>query len=599
MTLVHEATIFLTAAVVSVPIFKHLGLGSIIGYLVAGIIIGPYFLGLVGNAVNVLHFAELGVVFFLFLVGLELKPARLWALRGPIFGLGGAQLLLSALLIGLLSYRFYPLLTTVFVGFSLALSSTAFALQMLSEKKQLASRHGRVAFAILLFQDLSVAPMLALIPLFAKSHSEFAWTGLLQAVGMIALLIAANRVLVRPFFRFVASTSSQEILTAAALLLVLATSLAADAVGLSMALGAFLAGVLLADSEFRHQLEADIEPFKAILLGLFFIAIGMMINIELLKKEPGLVVIITLSLISIKSVVLYFLGRVHGLDNRSACLLAATLSQGGEFAFVILTVAISHHFLDQELNSLMILAVSLSMALTPLLYLIVDKLASPPKEEQREEEIAPEQHNPIIIAGFGRVGQIIARVLSIKKIPFTALESHYEQVDFVRLYGNKIYYGDASRLEVLKAAGIANAEILVLALQDIEASINITRLVRRNYPHIKIFARARNRKHAHLLMDVGVFQVIRDTLHSSLVLASGIMEESGLSTEDAKATTETFRHFDEELFMRQHAIHDNQGATIASTREVEEELQLLFQDDSYKGVLQDKDDKPDNEKPVS
>ena len=425
-----------------------------------------------------------------------------------------------------------------------------------------------------------VAPLLALLPLLTESETTGDALGsFLFAVLVIGLIIIINRFLLRHVFSFLAAADSREILTAAALLLVLVTALAAEAAGLSMALGAFLAGVLLADSEFRHELEANIEPFKSMLLGLFFIAIGMMIDVHLLFNQPLVVLLCVSALITIKGLVLYCIGRLQGLGNRSSFLVASNLCQGGEFAFVIITVAVGHQLVSDELNSLIIMVVSLSMALTPLLAALVEYTIPEKESSATAEAEVPDQLNPVIIAGFGRVGQIVARILAIKHIPFTALESRSEQVNFVRQYGNKIYYGDTTRLEVLKSAGLAQARVMILAIQNIEASIKTATLVTRNFPQIQLYARARNRKHGHLLQDAGVQHVTRDTLHSSLHMAKEILQNLGNSMEDATKVVDVFRQYDENLFQRQHAYHQDQKQLIQSAREVQSELRDLFQQD--------------------
>jgi monovalent cation:proton antiporter-2 (CPA2) family protein len=502
MVTLYQASIILIAAIAAVPLSNRLGLGSILGYLLAGVIIGPYALGFVDKGEDILHFAELGVILFLFIVGLELKPRRLWALRRSLFGMGAIQLVITGLLLALLVSADKPMTGTLILGFALALSSTAFALQMLSEKKQMASRHGRASISILLFQDLSVAPLLAIIPLLGGTSKDpsFDWTAAAYIVLFVLLVIAASQLLVRPLFRYIAMSGSPELLVAGALLIVLATGLAADAVGISMALGAFMAGVLLADSELRHQLEADIQPFKGLLLGLFFIAIGMMIDLRLLVSQPMEIVLTALSLIACKGAVLFLLGRGAGMGARNSLLMAATLCQGGEFAFVLLTAAVGENLVTVETYRSLIVVVSLSMAATPLLYLLADRLTAPGSAAAEVEDVPVEEYAPVIIAGFGRVGQIIARALNAKDIHFVALESRFDQLDFVRKYGNKVYYADARNIDTLRSAGLAQARVLVLALQDVEASLRITQLVRSNFPKVRIVARARNREHAHQLM---------------------------------------------------------------------------------------------------
>ena len=459
MSFLVEAVVFLAAAVVTVPVFRRLGLGAVLGYLVAGVVIGPWALALVSDVDHILHFAEFGVVLLLFVIGLELQPNRLWTLRKSIFGLGGAQLFVTGAALAVAGYGLgLGPTTAAIVGLALSLSSTAFALQMLAERNQLTTRHGRSAFSILLFQDLAAIPMLAIVPLLGPEA-----TGPMESSGMIAgvqttaivlAVVIGGRFLLRPVLRIVAATRTPEVFTAMALLTVVGTALLMETVGLSMALGAFLAGVLLADSEYRHALEADIEPFKGMLLGLFFIAVGMSLNVGLVARQPGLVVALVAGLIAVKFAVVYGLGRLQGLDNRAACNLAVAISQGGEFAFVIFGVAFGAGLIERELADLMIAVVTISMAVTPLLTFVNDAIqrSRPEKAVARDFEVPPDRDRHVIIAGFGRFGQIVGRVLRAKKIPFTALEVSPEKIDFVRKYGNKVYYGDASRLALLHAA---------------------------------------------------------------------------------------------------------------------------------------------------
>ncbi|MGH8454885.1 MAG: cation:proton antiporter, partial [Nevskiales bacterium] len=411
-------------------------------------------------------------------------------------------------------------------GFGLAMSSTAFALQLLAEKQQLTAQHGRAAFAILLFQDLAVIPLLAaltlLSPQAATGEPTSAWLAALKVAATLAAVVISGRYLLRPILRMVAATRIHELFTAMTLLVVVFTSLAMEFAGLSLALGAFLAGVLLADSEYRHELEADIEPFKGLLLGLFFIAVGASVNLQLIAERPLVVLTLVAGLLGIKAAVLYSLGRVTQLYGTSSRLLAITLSQGGEFAFVIFTAAMAAQLMTREIADLLVLTVSLSMAATPLLLAAHDRLLAPwlkSREEQAPFDTIDDAGNPVIIAGFGRVGQIIARILRARKIGFTALESNAEQVDFVRRFGSKTYYGDASRIELLRAAKAGQAKLFVLAIEDIEHSLRTAQTVRRHFPDLRIIARARNRQHVYRLMDLGVGVINRDTYLSSLDMA--------------------------------------------------------------------------------
>ena len=585
LSLVNEAVVFLIATVIAVPLFKRLGMGAVLGYLTAGVLIGPWLFGFVSDVENILHFSEFGVVLLLFVIGLELRPSRLWELRRPVFGLGGAQVAATGLALAAAGIALgLPPITALVVGLVLSLSSTAFALQILAEKKQLTTHYGRASFAILLFQDLAAIPLLALIPLLGTSGAGQVWSLLaaFEAVAIVVVVVAGGRWLLRPFLRLAASAAIHEVFIAAALLVVLGTALLVQLAGLSMALGAFLAGVLLADSEYRHELEADIEPFKGLLLGLFFIAVGMSMNLGLVAHRPLAILGLVVGLMTIKSLLLYGLGRVTKQNHGTAVNLALFISQGGEFAFVLFGTAVGVQILDKALADLLIVVVSVSMAVTPLLVTVNEKflkiglIADKPKEF---DKIEAREHR-VIIAGFGRFGQMIARTLRMKKIPFTALEASFEQVDFVRKFGNKIYFGDASRLDLLRAAHADQAEIFVLAIDDVEASIKTAEMVKKHYPHLKIYARARNRLHAYRLMDIGVDKLIRETFMSSVELARAVLIALGHTKKEADEAVRRFREHDEALLDRQHKIHHDEAKLIASAKQGAEELERLFEQDT-------------------
>ncbi|GLS03325.1 potassium efflux system protein [Chitiniphilus shinanonensis] len=583
MSLTSQIAVFLCAAVVMVPLFRRAGLGAILGYLAGGVLIGPWGLGLVANVENILHFSELGVVLLLFVIGLELQPSRLWVLRRAVFGLGGAQVFATALVIGVaLVLIGTPLAAAIVAGLGLALSSTAFVLQMLAEKKQLTTRHGRDAFAILLFQDLAVIPMLAFLPLLSGGELP-GWQGVVKAIVVVAAVVIGGHWLLRPALRLVARSGSQEVFAAAALLLVLGTAMLMENVGLSMSLGAFLAGVLLADSEYRHELEATIEPFKGLLLGLFFIAVGMSANLGLVLSIPGTLVALVAGLMAIKFLVLFGLGRLTGAGNATSRHLGVALAQGGEFAFVLFSLAITHGVMARPLADTLVLVVTLSMAATPLVSLLHERWIGPwltPRAVREFDRIEPVEGSRVIIAGFGRFGQIVGRTLRMRRIPFTALEASPDQVDFVRRFGNQVFYGDASRLELLRAARADQAEVLILAIDDVEASVRTAETVRMHFPKLKIFARARNRAHAYRLMELGVTAVERETYHSSLQMAKGALHALGLSQDDAAATVDAFRDYDERLLRRQQAAYHDESQLIQTSQEAMRELENLFESDS-------------------
>jgi monovalent cation:proton antiporter-2 (CPA2) family protein len=585
LSLLQEAVLFLVAAVIAVPLFRRCGVGAVLGYLTAGMVIGPWLLGLISDVDSIWHFGELGVVMLLFVIGLELKPARLWALRHPVFGLGTAQVAVTGLILGAagLAFGLKPVAALI-VGLSLSLSSTALALQILAEKKQLTTQHGRAAFAILLFQDLAAIPLLAILPLLGGevARGDGDWVGAVRALAVVLGVIVVGRWLLRPFLRLVASADSHEVFIAATLLVVVGTALLMQQAGLSMALGSFLAGVLLADSEYRHELEADIEPFKGLLLGLFFIAVGMSVDLRLVVSQPLTLLGLTFGLISIKGSVLYAFARLTRHSHGSALNLALSISQGGEFAFVLFGVAAGISVLDKNMSDTLVAVVALSMMVTPLLVTVNErwlKIGYATVDPQIFDKIEPREHR-VIIAGFGRVGQVIGRTLRMKKIPFTALEGSFEQVDFVRKFGSKIYFGDASRLDLLRAARADLAEIFVLAIDDIEASVKTAAIVKKHYPHLKIYARARNRLHAYKLMDIGVDKLIRETLLSSLELASDVFVGLGYSLAEAQEAMRLFRQHDEELLTGQHNVYEDEAQLIAASKQGAEELERLFEEDA-------------------
>ncbi len=583
MTLLQEAVIYLIAALIAVPISRKLGFGSVLGYLAAGIIIGPFGLGFITDTEHILHFAELGVVFLLFVIGLELQPSRLWVLRRMVFGLGSAQVVISAAAISVVGLLFGLALTeAVLVGFILALSSTAFVLQLLAEKKELTTTHGRAAFTILLFQDLAVIPLIAIIPMFGATASQgFEFRGFAMAVAIIGGLVIGGHYLLRPVLRIAARTQMPEIFTVTALLVVIGAALLMQAAGMSMVLGAFIAGMLLADSEYRHELEADIAPFKGLLLGLFFIAVGMSVDLGLLVQHPGTIMLIVICLMVVKAAVLFPLARLFGIcDMRGASSLAAVLSQGGEFAFVLFAIAARHQIIQTDVIDQLILAVAVSMLLTPVVYLLNQQFVSRmEKDEAPEYDQMEGQQHAVIIAGFGRFGQIVGRLLAIVGRPFTALEIDASQVDVVRRYGNVVHYGDASKLDLLRAAGAEHARIFVLAIDDVEASIRTAQTVTRHFPDLTIVARARNRRHEYHLMDLGIKHIFRETLLSSLAMSEQVLFDLGFEEQEVHRLIATFREKDDQLIREQHAVQHDEEQLIQTARDTARELELLLKSD--------------------
>jgi glutathione-regulated potassium-efflux system protein KefB len=543
-----QVALFLAAAVVAAPLAKLLRVGNVLGYLLVGALIGPAVAGLVSDVKSVLHFAEFGVTLLLFVIGLELRPRRLWAMRSAIFRLGSLQVAVTGIVLaaaGLASGLAWQ--AAVFAGLALSLSSTAFALQVLEEKGELALRHGRLGFAVLLFQDLAAIPLIALVPLFAVSAAEAArsmeLTAAVKAIGVILAVVLVGHYLLNGMFRLIARTRVKEAMTAAALLTVVGVTLVMHLADLPASLGAFLAGVLLADSDYRHEIMADIAPFSGLLLGLFFTAIGMSLNLGLVAAEPVRVLAVVAGLLAIKAVILFALGRREGLETGPARRLAIALSQGGEFAFALFTAGLAARVLDRPTVDLLVVAVTLSMAATPLL-LLLDELLAPKAAPARAFDELPRKDGHVVVAGFGRFGQIVARILIAKRIPVTALDSDPEQVDFVRRFGAQIYYGDASRPEILEAAQVGRARAFVLAIDDVEASLRTARLVRQSCPHVPIYARAHDRRHIHRLMDLGIKHTRREMFLASLELTRDLLRGLGLPEREVRYTVDTFQAMD-------------------------------------------------------
>lgn len=578
MSFLGESLVFLVAALIVVPICKRLGLSSVLGYLGAGVLIGPGGLGMFSETLELLHFAEIGVVLLLFVIGLELHPKRLWVMRRTVFSLGSAQMIGSTTVIAvalklILGWE-WPVV--VLLGFALALSSTAFVLQLLGEQHKLNHTHGRAAFGVLLFQDVAVIPAIVILNLYSPAPGSAAATVDPVLLGTVFLGLLVARYTLRPILGFIASTGIHELFIAAGLAIVVGSALAMQSVGLSMGLGAFIAGMMVADSEYRHQLEADVVPFKALLLGLFFMAVGMSTNLQLIVELPLVVVGLTLGLVTLKSLVMFVLARLHGMDNAESLRSAIVLSQGGEFAFVLLTAGANAMLISAPVLEVAVLVVTLSMASTPLIVGCLERLLTPKEGDQAFDDIDDDEH-PVVIAGFGRVGQIVARILSMRQIPFTALEVSASQVDFVRQFGNKIYFGDAKRLDLLKAAHVDQARAFILSVDDVEASIKIATMVSDNFPTTPIFARARNRHHELMLRDLGVRFIIRETLLSSLELSKSVLDELG-GTNTTEVIDQFYQH-DLETMDKQSAVFQDEKAYRQTTKDAAEELQQLFVDD--------------------
>ena len=579
-----QATVFLAAAVIGVPLLKRFGLSSVLGYIVAGAAIGPWGLGLAGDVETVRGYAEIGIVMLLFLIGLELLPSRLWELRRSVFGLGAAQVAATGTALGLGAWALgvAPAAAAI-VGFGLALSSTAIGLQILIERKQLASPQGQAGFAVLLFQDLAVIPLLAVLPALAEGrvgavHAAGGFSPLVTVL-LFAGVVAAGRYLLRPYFRTLSEAGSHEVFTAGALLVVLAVGVFMHKLGISMALGAFVAGMLLADSEYRHEIEADIEPFKGLLLGLFFMAVGMSVNFDLIGAAPLKIAGLVIALVVIKAAVMFALARAFGQGTPSAYALAVVLSQGGEFAFVLFSLAAGEKMLSAALADLLVAVVTISMLTTPFLVNLLRCLPRPREAAPPAGAAPPGRENPVIIAGFGRFGQIVGRIIATRGIPFTALDSDSEQLEFVTQFGEKAYFGDASRLELLRAARADSASVLVIAIDDIDASLKCAQIAKQHFPNLKIYARARNRLHAYQLLDLGISRVWRETFHSSADMAGRVLADMGLPDSTAEETVRIFTLHDERLLRRAAAHHADRAKLIEIARAGRAELRSLFEQD--------------------
>jgi len=577
---------YLAAAVIAVPIARALGLGAIIGYLAAGIAIGPWGLALVSNVQDILHFAEFGVVLMLFLVGLELQPSRLWSLRRPILGLGMAQMAGCALLLwGCASALGLPWRVALVGALGLALSSTAIALQVLNERNLLRTDSGQKAFSILLFQDVAAIPILALLPLLgvaarAEALQPHAPLDLLpealKIIAVVAAIVFGGRWVLRPLLRWIAKSKTPEIFTAASLFLVVGIAMLMLTVGLSMALGAFLAGVLLADSEYRRELETDIEPFKGLLLGLFFIAVGMSIDFGVIAHHPFAMLGLLLGFLAIKAAVIWLLARVTAMAYQERPLFTLLLAQGGEFAFVVFQSGATFGAIAPDHASLLIGAVALSMLMGPLLLVWLDRVLlqrhATLQSAPQAQEISEPQSAPVIIAGFGRYGQIVARMMLAQGVPATVLDHSVEMLEVAHTFGYRVFYGDATRVNLLRMAGAQQARILVVAVDAPEQSLKIVQLAKKHFPHLHIVARARDVTHWHALRDLGVQHVERELFESSLRTARTVLELTGLSQADADALAERFRAHNIALSERMYEHHNDREAMIAVARQGRQQL---------------------------
>ncbi|PSH41267.1 glutathione-regulated potassium-efflux system protein KefB [Yersinia pseudotuberculosis] len=574
--------VFLFAAVVAVPIAQRLGIGAVLGYLIAGIAIGPWGLGFIRDVDEILHFSELGVVFLMFIIGLELNPAKLWQLRRSIFGIGAGQVVITAAVLGaLLYFTQFAWQAAVIGGVGLAMSSTAMALQLMREKGMNRNEGGQLGFSVLLFQDMAVIPALALIPILAGNEGGANdWVKIGLKIAAFAGMLIGGRYLLRPLFRYIVASGVREVFTAAALLVVLGSALFMDALGLSMALGTFIAGILLAESEFQHELEIAIEPFKGLLLGLFFISVGMALDLGVLFTHLLDVLLGVLVLVFIKSAILYGLARVFGLRRSVRLQFAGVLSQGGEFAFVLFSAAFSQRVLNAEQLALLLVVVTLSMMTTPLLMQVIDRILVRRYNAQEESDEKPfvEDNDPqVIIVGFGRFGQVIGRLLMANKMRITVLERDVSAVSMMRKYGYKVYYGDATELELLRAAGAEKAKAIVITCNEPEDTMALVHLCQQHFPNLHILARARGRVEAHELLQNGVKDFTRETFSSALELGRKTLLELGMHPHQAYRAQQHFRRLDMRMLRELMPQHHGDVAQISRIKEARRELEDIFQ----------------------
>lgn len=604
-----QALVYLAAAVVMVPLAKKLGLGSVLGYLIAGIVIGPAILGFVGSeGEDIMHFAEFGVVMMLFIIGLELEPELLWKLRKPIIGMGGLQVLVTAFIIAVVSSLFdLPWQQSLALGLILSLSSTAIVLQTLNEKGLMKSAAGQSSFSVLLFQDVAVIPMLAFFPLLATLPKALAddghasenlvqnlpaWAHALVVLAAVVLIVLAGRFLVRPLFRLIAATRLREMFTATALLLVVGIAVLMTQVGLSPALGTFLAGVVLANSEYKHELESDIDPFKGLLLGLFFIAVGASIDFTLIQSQPGVIIGLVLALMTVKTAVLFALGKVFKLGLNQNLLFSLGLSQVGEFAFVLFSFSATEGILPQTVIDTMIAVVAISMALTPILMLVNEKFLQPrfgvkEKAEAKEADSIDEQHS-VIIAGFGHFGSTLGRFLRAHNIHATVLDNDANRVELLRKMGFKVYYGDASRYDLLESAGAAKAKLIVIAIDAPEKRLEMIETIKKHFPNLRMLVRSTNRYDAYDLMNAGMLHVYRETIDTSLRAGVDAMRFLGFRTYTAERAARAFLKMDEANLKRLAAIQDKDEYIITAKDYIEEMERTLQADNQNILVTEDK-----------
>jgi glutathione-regulated potassium-efflux system ancillary protein KefC len=577
---------YLLAAVLVVPIVQRLGLGGVLGYLAAGICIGPWGLGLVRDVHDILHISELGVVLLLFLIGLELEPKRLWTMRRSIFGGGGLQVATVSLALFVAALAFFSWQTALVAALGLSLSSTAIALNSFTERNLLATPAGSTGFSILLFQDIAAIPMIAIVPLLgvaaaAQANDIPGWLKVLEILGVVALLVLGGRTILRPILRIIANTGMREIFTAFALLLVIGIGLIMHEVGMSMAMGTFIAGVLLADSEYKRALEADLEPFKGLLLGLFFMAVGMTVDFGVLIAHPAMVLALLGGFLGIKLLVLYLLGMRLGVPAKQRALFAILLSQGSEFAFVVFGAAATAKVFTPETSAMLVLVVALSLMSTPLLLILHDKVLAPrlAARGEREADVIKANEGHVIIAGFGRFGQIVGRLLRANQVPLTVLDHDPDQVELLRRFGMEVFYGDATRLDLLRAARADRARALVVAIDGVEDSLKLVEAAREAFPDLLILARARNVTHYYDLMDRGVHLIERETFESALLLGRRVLQQLGFGAYFAREAAMKFRRHSVDSLHKIYPVYKDQEQLVSMSKQARDELEQMFASD--------------------
>jgi len=596
-----QIAVLLASAALIAPLAKFFRIGAVLGYLFAGVVIGPYVLRIFTDAERMLHVAEFGVVLLLFLIGLELRPQRLFAMRKSVIGAGGTQVVVSAIILfAMMLGAQYGWRIALFTGLALSLSSTAMVLQVLKEQGELEHRHGRLGFAVLLFQDIAAIPMIAFVGLLAVGGGEQAtmtWYGATKALGAICIVVLTGRYVLGWVFHLIAKTGVSEAMTAFALLTIVVIEIIMKSADLSPALGAFIAGALLADSAYRHEIEADIKPFESLLLGMFFVAVGMSLDLRLITEIPGTIILAAAILMLTKGVVLFFAGRRFGLNSKSARRFAFALAQGGEFAFVLTATAVAAFVISRDFASLINVVVTLTMVATPLLMLAEgwwSARTTPVADSDGTHDDMPDQGGHVVIAGLGRFGQIVARVLAARKVPFTALDGDPAQIDIVRRFGGKVYFGDASRQDILDAAQVNKARAFVVCVSNPDTSLKIVELVRKRYPDLPIYVRARDRSHVHRLMDHGVEHIMRETFLSSLEMSRRVLLEAGLSREEANRTIKAFASGDRTRLYDDYQHHSDMQKMADNAKRDAQELAELFATDADVGLAEEQSD---NEQP--